>query len=174
MVGILCPKRVADQFTITWGEKVYMTLGSPHSIKKIYNLHQLGKAFLIPELQLQTQVFLKLIFVVMLRTWNGTHSSCLLTHQLRHILICKFPFWIRIQITWTYINSRISVQQGSNLVEAKNPHEIVWIRIDNIILEAIVEQIPSYRERVPGFLNALFIVYKGSALYKLACVTILL
>ena len=34
-------------------------------------------------------------------------------------------------------------------------------------------RIPSYRGRIPGFLNALFTVYRGGALYKLAHVTIL-
>ena len=57
LVGVLRPKRRANEFSITQGEKVHMTLGGPRSIKEIYNLHQFAKASSILEFQLPIEVF---------------------------------------------------------------------------------------------------------------------
>ena len=48
--GVLCPKRTNDILIIKEGTKMFMILGGKQSIKEIYNIAHIAKAFMIPDL----------------------------------------------------------------------------------------------------------------------------
>ena len=53
-----CPKRKTAQLIVFEGAKVHITLGGKRSVREVFNLNTLGNEVMIPEIGLDTRVFL--------------------------------------------------------------------------------------------------------------------